>query len=85
MSDHNTIQVTIQSTRGTKQFDFEKTAKVADVIATAVAAFGFTQGDKFELVLATNPGQPLQPDRTLVSYQITNGTVLILTAVGGGV
>lgn len=85
MSDHDTIQITIQSTRGTKQFDVRKTAKISDVIAQAVAAFGFAQGDKFELVLATDPGQPLQPERTLVSYHIENGTILVLTAIGGGV
>lgn len=85
MSEHDTIQITIQSTRGTKQFDFKKTAKVSDAIAAAVTSFGFAQGDKFELVLATNPGEPLQPERTLVSYHITNGTILILTAIGGGV
>ncbi len=37
------------------------------------------------LVLATNPGEPLQPERPLVSYHVEDGTVLILTAIGGGV
>lgn len=55
------------------------------MIAKAVTAFGFTPGDKFELVLATKPGEPLPPERTLVSYHITDGTVLVLTAIGGGV
>ena len=79
------LEIKIQSTRGTKEFSFPKETKIAEVIAKAVTAFGFAPGDKFELVLGTKPGEPLQPERTLVSYHITDGTVLVLTAVGGGV
>jgi hypothetical protein len=86
MTEHNkTLKIKIQSTRGTEEFSFPEEAKIADVIAKAVEAFGFAPGDKFELVLASNPGEPLQPERTLASYHIADGTVLILTAVGGGV
>lgn len=85
MNERATVTIKIQSTRGTKEFMFSEQAKVAEVIATAVQAFGFAPGDKFELVLATHAGEPLQPERTLVSYGITDGTALILTAVGGGV
>ena len=84
MSD-KTIEIKIQSTRGTKDFSFPKETKVASVIAKAVEAFGFAPGDRFELVLSTNLGEPLQPDRPLVSYHITDGAVLVLTAIGGGV
>jgi hypothetical protein len=84
MSDKN-LEIKIQSTRGTQDFMFPKQTKVADVVAAAVVAFGFAAGDKFELVLATNPAEPLQPERPLVSYHVTDGTVLVLTAVGGGV
>lgn len=79
------LEIKIQSTRGTKEFSFPKATKIAEVIAQAVTVFGFAPGDKFELVLATKPGEPLQPERTLVSYHITDGTVLVLTAIGGGV
>jgi hypothetical protein len=84
---HNdkTLEVKIQSTRGTKDFSFEKTAKVGEAIAKAVTAFDFAQGDKFSLVLATNTGEKLLPERTLVSYKIVDGTLLILTSMGGGV
>jgi hypothetical protein len=85
MAHDNTLDIKIQSTRGTKDFSFTKETKISEVIVKAVAAFGFAPGDKFELVLATNPGEPLQPERTLVSYQVTDGTILILTAIGGGV
>lgn len=83
-SDSN-LQVSIQSTRGSKDFSFPKQTKVSEVINEAVRAFGFTPGDRFELVMAANPGETLQPERPLVSYHITDGTVLILTAVGSGV
>ena len=62
-----------------------KQTKVADVIAKALTAFGFAPGDKFELVLASNPGEALQPERPLVSYHVADGMVLVLTAIGGGV
>jgi hypothetical protein len=79
------ISVIIQSTRGTKPFDFPKTAKISDVIDQAVVAFGFVKGDKFSLALASDPGTALDPNRPLVSYHIVDGTQLILSATGGGV
>ena len=79
------IEVKIQSTRGTKDFSFPKETKISEVIEQAVNAFGFAPGDRFELVLASNPGEPLKPERTLVSYHIVDGTVLVLTSVGAGV
>ncbi len=83
--DDKTLEIKVQSTRGTKEFSFPKETKLSTVIAEVVTAFGFAPGDKFELVLATSPGEPLQPERPLVSYHITDGTVLVLTAIGGGV
>jgi len=85
MAEHATVKLVIKSTRGTKDFTFSLLATIADVIKTAVDAFGFAGGDKFELVLATHAGDPLQPDRNLASYNFPDGTALILTAVGGGV
>jgi hypothetical protein len=79
------LEIKIQSTRGEKEFHFPKTTKVSEVIAQAVVAFGFAPGDSFQLVLATNLKEPLSPERPLVSYGITDGTVLVLTAVGKGV
>lgn len=83
-SDKN-LDVKIQSTRGAKDFSFAKQTKIADVLANAITSFGFAPGDKFDLVLATNPGDPLQADRPLVSYHVADGTILVLTSVGGGV
>lgn len=81
----STLEVKIQSTRGEKNFSFNKETKVAEVIAKAVAAFEFVQGDRFELVLATDLGEPLKPERPLVSYHVADGAVFVLTAIGGGV
>jgi hypothetical protein len=86
MSEHdNKLEIKIQSTRGTKEFEFPKDARVSDAIAKAVSVFGFAPGDTFQLVLAANPGQPLQPERTLASYHTNEDTLLVLTAIGGGV
>ena len=85
MKNEKTVDIKIQSTRGAKDFSFDKNTKIETVITDAITAFGFEPGDKFDLVLATNPGEPLSPERTLASYQITDGAVLILTAIGGGV
>ncbi len=85
MSEHAILKIKIQSTRGTKEFSFPADTTIANVIVKAVEAFGFVPGDKFELVIAVHAGEPLQPQRTLASYNITDGTALILTSIGGGV
>ena len=79
------IDLNIKTTRGSKQFSFPKQTKIEEVIRQFVSAFGFARGDSFQLVLASNPQEALQPERTLVSYHLTDGTNLILTAIGSGV
>jgi len=79
------LELVVQSSRGSKEFTFPREAKVTDLITTAAKTFGFSASDTFRIVLATNPGQPLQAERTLVSYHLSDGTVLILTDVGSGV
>ncbi len=83
--DKQTLSITIQTTRGSRGFDLPKTAKVADAIAAAVAAFGFAPSDTFTLVLASEVEHAMDLNRTLVSYHVQDGTVLILTAIGSGV
>lgn len=83
--DKKTIDIRVQSTRGTKDFSFDKETKISEVIAAVVAAFDFATGDRFELVLASNTSDPLKLERPLVSYHLANGAVLILTAIGSGV
>jgi hypothetical protein len=83
-SDKN-LDLNIKTTRGSKQFSFPKQTKVEEVIRQVVSTFGFAAGDSFQLVLAGNPQEALQAERTLVSYHLTDGTNLILTAIGSGV
>ena len=87
VSQDRMIKVLIQSTRGKKEFSFSKVTKISFIIKEAIDAFGFkfTPGDRFELVLARKPGQVLQAQQTLAFYEIADGDVLTLTAVGGGV
>ena len=80
-----TLEITIQTTRGSRTFSFAKTAKISDVIQAIVDAFGFAPGDQFQLVLSSDPSQPLQPERPLVSYGIEDGAALVLTSIGSGV
>jgi len=79
------LDIVVQSTRGTKAFSFPKQTKISEVTSAAVRAFEFAPGDRFELALASNPGDVLQPERPLVSYHVTDGTTFILTSIGGGV
>lgn len=85
VSEHRMIEIVVQTTRGKKNLSVRKFATIAEVIKQAVGAFDFQPGDNFELVLKTKPGDPLRREETLDSYRITDGEVLILTAVGGGV
>lgn len=83
--EDRSIKIIVQSTRGKKDFSFLKLTTIAEVVAKAIEAFKFQQGDRFELVLAKKPGEPLQPQQTLASYKIEDDSILILTAIGGGV
>lgn len=85
MSEEKSIELTVQTSRGTKTLSFPKQMKVSEVIAKIVAEFGFAPGDNFDLVLASKPNEPLQKERPLVSFHLEDGTTVILTAVGSGV
>jgi len=62
--------------------DFEKTAKVADVITAVLNHFGLAAVD-YELRNAVTR-EILQPDRPLVSYHLEDGVVLMLIPQQGG-
>jgi hypothetical protein len=85
MKDDKILDLTVETTRGTKAVSFDKTAKISDVIAEVVRLCGFASGDRFDLFLKSDLQHPLQPERTLVSYHMTDGTVLVLSQVGSGV
>jgi hypothetical protein len=64
---------------------FPKTAKVKEVIDTVVSEFHFAPNGNYDLRLESNPTEPLDPKRPLVSYHLTDGTVLIFSDLGIGV
>ena len=79
------LTITIQTTKGDKTYTVPKTTKVSEIISRLITDCGFAPGDRFELVLASNPQEVLQSERPLVSYHIQDGTRLILTMFGSGV
>jgi uncharacterized ubiquitin-like protein YukD len=80
-----TIEIVIQSTRGTLKLSFFMQASIAEVIDKAVDELGFVSGDKFDLVLPGDPGKPLGLECKLQDLGVKDGDILILTATGGGV
>jgi carbon monoxide dehydrogenase subunit G len=85
MAEDKVLEFTVETTRGPKAVSFDKTTKISEVIADVVRQCGFASGDRFDLFLKSDLQHPLQPERTLVSYHITDGTVLVLSQVGSGV
>ena len=78
------VMVVIQSPQGEQQFTFNETTKVSEVIETARKAFGYQPGN-FVLKLEKN-NVTLAPERTLVSYHIQEGDLLLLVPeTGSGV
>ena len=76
------LNVTIQTTQGNLESTFLKTAKVQDVINETIQHFGYSKNGSYELRLEIKPDETLKPDRTLVSYSIKDGDVLIFTDLG---
>ncbi len=62
-----------------------KTIHVSEFIALAVSKLNLASGDKYDVALPGKPGEPLDHNRTLVSYHLKDGDELLLTATGGGV
>lgn len=83
--DKQTLSVTIQTGRGSDTHEFDKTAKVEDVITWAIERFGLSTSEPWELARQGGDEGPLQPQRPLVSYGVEDGDVLIVSAAGGGV
>lgn len=78
------IEVVIQSPQGQQQFTFDKTTKISEVIESARKAFGYQPGN-FILKRAKD-NETLAPERTLESYHIQDGELLLLVPeMGSGV
>jgi hypothetical protein len=84
-ANDKTLTITVETTRGPQTLTVDKTAKVADVAIMAAKAAGLTTTDRFDLFLKSDLQHALLADRTLVSYHIVDGTVLVLSQIGSGV
>lgn len=57
---------------GQWQHTFQKTDKVSAVITAVIDKYKYAVNGTYELRLQTNPKEPLQPERTLVSYGLSD-------------
>lgn len=79
------LEIEIKTARGDWKTSFQKTTKIIDVMHAVIKHFNFAQGGKYDIRLETKPNNPLEPERTLASYGIKDGDVLIFTDLGVGV
>jgi hypothetical protein len=61
--------------------DYAPSTKVEQVIADARSVFGFVEQDSKYTLLRGR--ETLEPQRTLASYEIKDGTLLVLSVQGG--
>jgi hypothetical protein len=85
------VQIQVQTPRGLwsmtepvnaeRRPEYPTSAKVQQVIDDARAVFKFVENDsKYTLFLGQ---EELKPERTVASYQIKTGTLLVLSVQGG--
>lgn len=77
----NTISVKVESPVGDWTHDFDKNAKVSDVIQEALKHFGLEGNYELRRV---SDNETLQLDRPLISYHLENNVVLSLIPETGG-
>ncbi|MCX6344912.1 MAG: hypothetical protein NT018_07540 [Armatimonadetes bacterium] len=83
--DHNiTVEVLSGRYAEPKTFTFAQQTKVEELARTAGSEFGYPADQAF-YVVRQNDEAVLGDDRTLVSYHIQDGEVLILSARVAGV
>jgi hypothetical protein len=76
------LTLKIETTQGTWEHTFDKTDKVQEVLQAVIGHFNYAPDGHYELRLAREPNNALKPERTLVSYGIENGEVLVFTDLG---
>ena len=84
MPNDRAITVTVQSGRGSREFNFPQQTKAQDAANQAAIALGYPAGGSYVLVRSTTH-EELNGDRPLVSYHIEDGEVLALSETGSGV
>jgi len=80
--DKKELEVKVQTTQGSWETTFDKSAKAQEVIQAVVQHFGFAANGNYELRMAKEPDTTLQPERPLISYHIQDGDVLVFTDLG---
>jgi hypothetical protein len=65
--DKQTVSITIQTGRGSDAHEFNKNAKVEEVISWAIERFGLQASEPWEAVRQGSDDGPLEPQRPLVS------------------
>lgn len=76
------LTIKIETTQGTWEANFEKTQKVQEVILSVIQHFDFSQNGNYELRLEKDPDNALALERTLISYKIKSGDILVFTDLG---
>lgn len=81
-NDKKDLTIRIETTQGSWESTFSKTTKIQEVIQAVVHHFGFSPNGHYELRLASDPDNALKNERTLVSYGLSDGDILIFTDLG---
>ncbi len=79
------LELIIKTPNGDWTKEFHHNTKIADVISAVVQHFNYASNGKYEIRLESNPETILKPERTLVSYKISDGTVLVFIDFGAAV
>lgn len=89
--DKNLVSLQVQTPRGlwseisppnaSRRPVYTQSTKIEQVIADARAVFNFVEGDNKYALLRGQ--ETLEPQRTIVSYHIESGTLLVLSVQGG--
>lgn len=88
-----TVRISVQTPRGTWSMtepadaslrpEYEINTKVERVIADARSVFKFVENDSKYTLHLPGASEALKPERTLASYQIKDGALLVLAVQGG--
>lgn len=76
------LDLKIETTQGTWETIFNKTDKIQEVLQAVINHFGYSPDGKYELRTEANPDEILKQERTLVSYGIKDGDILVFTDLG---
>ena len=71
----NNSHITIQTSQGPLEAEFNKTYKIQDVLTAVIEHFGFADGESLALYLESDSDNALANERTLVSYKIEDGDI----------